>query len=466
MTYREPVSSPRVVMRSGKKSRYINHAIFVFIILVYIIGQFLIGTYHPDREAYIYDAPADSDFLYYASLANGVFNGFPPQNPAFYGETLTQPFLQYYPLGIISKITSPYNGIRILNVVYLVLFGLLLMKLFPDNFGAAIVVLFAGSTFGVSLNSLGIDLISRGFTHAPFFLLLTYAIFGGSIKFRSAAVFLCAFINGYMMLMIIPFLAVWYIWERKPAVLYLAVSGLAGLIIAGLFVSSAASEKPFYFVLTESFRFAPLELFKHAIPAIILAALFRHIPAAILLGVALIFGSFFHYNPFFPIFAIYFATAIFIVAGFPRFMNVRLFVYAALILLFVGFVIEAGQKFDPDKRDYYPRVDERLDEAILWIEENTESDACFLAVTADANNMALVMEYRPVYLGAVGHLAHLGLDWKPRYDGSLRTFAGGPAPDIVDYIFYGPVEKGLFPGAPLNYPKVYEDRNVTIYDTK
>jgi len=463
---RVPAYNSQVKVQTGGKSRYINHAIFIFVIVVYIVGQFLIGTYQPNRDKFIYNAPADSDFLYYAAIADGVFNGFPPQNPAFYGEKLTQPFLQYYPVGILSKITNPYNAIRILNVVYLVLFGLLLMKLFPENFGAAIVILFAGSSFGVTLNALGIDLISRGFTHAPFFLLLTYAMFGKEIKLRVLSVFLCAFINGYMMLMVIPSLAIWFVWEKKREVLFLAIAGLVGLILAALFVSSAASEKPFYFVLTESFRFAPFEIFKHAIPAIIFAALFRQIPATILLAVALIFGSFFHYNPFFPIFTIYFATAIMIVAGFPRFMNVRSFVYAALVLLFFGFVIEAWQKFDPGKRAYYPRVDERLNGAETWIRNNTKYDTCFLAVTADESNMALIMEYRPVYLGAVGHLAHLGLNWKPRYDEILRTFAGGPPPEIVNYIFYGPVERKLFPNPSLNFPIVYEDRDVSIYRTE
>ncbi len=466
MSYGETAYSPRTVVRSRGKSRYINHAIFIFVLVVYIIGQFLIGTYEPDQRKFIYNAPADSDFLYYAAIANGVFNGFPPQNPAFYGEKLTQPFLQYYPVGILSKITNPYNAIRILNVVYLVLFGLLLMKLFPENFGAAIAILFAGSSFGVSLNALGIDLISRGFTHAPFFLLLTYAMFGENIKLRALSVFLCAFINGYMMLMVIPFLAIWFIWEKKREVLYIGIAALIGLVIAGLFVSSAASEKPFYFVLTESFRFAPVEIFKHAFPAIIFAILFRQIPATILLVVAFIFGSFFHYNPFFPIFTIYFAAAIIVVAGFPRFMNVRSFVYAALVLLFIGFVVESWQKFNPEKRAYYPRVDNRLNGAFDWIKGNTDYNTCFLAVTADANNMALVMEYRPVYLGAVGHLAHLGLNWKPRYNAIMRTFAGGPPPEIVDYIFYGPVEKQLFPDASLNFPTAYRDNNVTIYRTE
>jgi len=450
----------------GWNLRRINLAVFVLIIVVYIIGQFLIGTYHPDKKEFIFNAPADTDFLYYAAIANGVFNGFPPQNPAFYGEKLTQPFIQYYPLGVLSKFVNPYNGIRILNVVYLIIFGMLLKRFFPENFGAAIVVLFAGSSFGVQLNSLGIDLISRGFTHAPFFLLLTYAMFGKVPKLRSAAIFLCSFINGYMMLMIIPAIAVWFVLERKKELLYIGIAGVMGVILAGLFITSSASGKPFYFVFTESFRFGPLEILKHAIPAIIFVVLMRSMPATILTIVAIIFGSLFHYNPFFPIFTVYFAAAVAIMHGAPRFFNIQSFIYPALLLLFVGFLTEAWQKFDPDRRAYVPMTDESTNKAIQWAKENTDSDACFLALTADAADVALIMEDRPVYLGAIGHIAHLGLNWQPRYDSTNLAFMGKGIPGVVDYIFYGPVERKYFPHAAFGHPEVYRDDHVAIYKAK
>ena len=451
-----------------KKLDY-NLIIFIAIICIYIIAQVLIGTYSPTKNEFVYDAPADTDFLYYGAIINSVFDTFPPENPALAGTKLTQPFLQYYPAALLAKITGPYSAIRILNLIYLILFGFLLKHLFPRNYGLPLLIIFAASTYSTYINALGIDLISRGFTHAPFFILLTIALFGKSLKARSVSIFIGALLNGYMMLMILPFLLIWFIYKKDRQYLYLLGASVLGLIIASLFVMSEAVEKPIFFIIAESFKFAPLEILKHAAPIILLAVLYRHIQSYILLGIAILFGAFIHYNPFFPIFLVYFSGAMILANGKPAYEKSKLISSVLLIIMFISFVYLTYSKFNPDNNNYFPRYDSKISKSVEWIKENTDSNSKFAAINADRNDPALIMQYRPVYLGPIELVAHLGLDWQPRYESIMRLYRFGQIPEGVDYIFYGPVERKYFPGLTLPKPIVflsYQDDYVTIYEAK
>ncbi|MEW5923637.1 MAG: hypothetical protein AB1746_06585, partial [Candidatus Zixiibacteriota bacterium] len=113
----------------------INFIIFLVVLIIYAVGQSLIGTYHPGEKRFIYNAPADVDFLYYGAIINTVTDHIPPENPAFAGVELTQPFIQYYPAAFLAEMFNPYNSIRILNLLYVILFWLLLKNLFPDRYG-------------------------------------------------------------------------------------------------------------------------------------------------------------------------------------------------------------------------------------------------------------------------------------------------------------------------------------------
>lgn len=463
-------------MKNSNRRIDYNLIIFLALVCIYIAGQLLIGTYDTQKDEFRYDAPADTDFLYYAAIINSVGAGggsatFPPENPALAGTKLTQPFLQYYPAAILAKIVGPYNAIRILNLIYLVLFGFLLKNLFPKNYALPLLIIFAGSTYSTYINALGIDLISRGFTHTPFFILLAIALFGKSIKVRSISIFVAALLNGYMMLMILPFLVICHIFEIKShrQYLYLLGAGVLGLIIASLFVMSEAVEKHSFFIIAESFSFAPLEILKHAGPVIILAILYRHIKSYILLGMAILFGALIHYNPFFPVFLVYFSGAMMLADGKPRFEKTNLLSSVLLGLMFVSFIILTYSKFDPDNKIYYPRYDDKISKSIEWIKNSTSGDAKFTAINADQNDLALIMQYRPVYLGPIELVAHLGLNWQPRYEAIMKLYRFGKVPDGIDYIYYGPVEQKYFPGLELSNSDVslsYQDDYVTIYEAK
>ncbi len=441
----------------------INLIIFITILIIYVAAQFLIGTYHPTDKKFVFNAPADVDFLYYGAIINSLLNDFPPENPAFGGTRLTQPYFHYYPAAILAKLFNPYNSIRILNILYLILFAYVLYRLFPDRYGIALLILFTASTLFVDFNALGVDFIARGFTHIPFFILITLALFHKKQTVRLISVFVAALFNGYMMFMIVPFLFIELLLHRNKESLYLFLSSVIGLIFAGWIFSSDLIEKPFYFVFSESFYFEPFEMIEHAIPFLILAYLCRQRSMTILLIISLLFGSLVHYNPFFPVFIVYFSGAMILASGEVIIKRSETLIYLFMAFLFVGFIISAFDKYNPDKKNYFPRYDNRLNSAEEWISKNTDKEEIFAALTVDEREMALIMEYRPVYLGYVGHLAHLGINIRPRYNNITKLFRMNVIPDEVDYIFYGPLERRYFPGFYPPLQRVYSDSFIVIY---
>ncbi len=76
------------------------------------------------------DAPADVDFLYYAGILQQMSHSFPPQNPAYGGESLSQSFIQYYPTVFAAMVMNPYLAMRLMNLVFLLglVLGLMLVK--------------------------------------------------------------------------------------------------------------------------------------------------------------------------------------------------------------------------------------------------------------------------------------------------------------------------------------------------
>mgnify|MGYP001231014087 CR=1 FL=1 len=439
-----------------------NLVIFIALIVIYVIGQILIGTYSPLDKKFHFDTPADVDFLYYGSIGNQLLNSFPPQDPAFCGTYLTQPFLQFYPLAVLAKLVNPYDGIRILGVIYLILAGLILKRYFPDRYGMPLIILFAGSTFSTALNAAGVDLIARGFAHAPFYILMLIALYDRHLYLRGLSLFLAALVNGYLMIMIVPFLLILFLIHRKKEWIFLFISAGLGSILATIYIWMAAPAQPTAAMILRSLYFDPLEIIKHLVPFIILAFIYRNRAMMILLATAAVFGTLIHHNPFFPIFVIYFAGAMMTAESTVKIKNGGMLAKLVVTLLFIGFVIAGYQKYTPFKGDYYPRTDTQIKPALAWIKENTASEASFLALTADEKELALVMEYRPVYIGYIGHLAHLGLNWKERYDQTISSFQTGRVPQEVDYIFYGPVERKYFPMASLIGAVVYKDNNVSI----
>jgi len=95
---------------------------------------------------------------------------------------------------------------------------------------------------------------------------VSIALFHKKLTVRLISIFIAALLNGYMMMMIVPYLFIKLLMGRNRDSLFLFLSSAVGLILASLIFSSDLIEKPFYFVFTESFYFEPAEMFKHAVP--------------------------------------------------------------------------------------------------------------------------------------------------------------------------------------------------------
>jgi hypothetical protein len=445
-----------------------DRVFFLLVLFLYLAGQLLIGTCLPDDGAFHFDAPADVDFLYYAGIIQQMKHNFPPQNPACGGTPLSQSFIQYYPTVLASYVLNPYLSMRVMNLAYLLLFAWFLRRYFLTGWGISLSVIAAGSIgFGL-INSPGIDLIARGFNHFPFFIALTVALFERKSKWpRYAALFLLGWFHSYSTLLVfIYFVSVMVLEKFRRSSVADAGITLAGLLSAGLLTAGVA-DKPFYFPLIEGFRFDLTDLWMHALITLIPVAAARNARLYIMFAVAFIFGLLFHYNPFFPVFILYFAAGPAAAELVKSLRHGEIITAALAGLLFIGFIVGAIGKYDPDNGNYYPHLDPIYKAAGRWLEENTASDAVLLAVPLDSEWSCRLMEKRALYLGFIPHVAHLGIDWRERGRNIANYFASPFANSAeIDYIIYGPVEERLFPAFILTDRPVYKDELVTIWKAR
>jgi hypothetical protein len=438
---------------------------FGLILAVYIAGQLLIGSYLPADGSFHFGAPADVDFLYYAGIFPQMMHSFPPQNPAYGGTPLGQSFLQYYPTAMVSLAVNPYLAMRLMNLVFLLVLAYLLKRYFTSGWGVGLAVIAAGSVgFGL-LNSLGIDLVARGFNHFPFFIALTIALFEKNHRAaRWTALFLLGWLHAYLALVSLVCLGVTTVMERfRRESIMDTLWCLLGVATASL-VTLGTADKPFYFVFVEGFRFDLTDLWMHALPAFLIVAPTRDLRLYVWTGVAFLFGAFFHYNPFFPVFLLYFTAGIGAMT-LPRrstAASVMATIFAAA--LFIGFVVNAVDKYNPRHGAYLPHLDRDYDRAARWLEANTPPEAVLLTAPLEPDWQCRLQEVRALYLGFIPHVAHLGIDWRGRAQ-KLANYFSHPTVCTVesDYVVYGPTERRLFPAFALRDVPVYHDDRVTIW---
>jgi len=438
---------------------------FLIILVLYLAGQFLIGSYLPEDGSWHFDAPADHDFMYYAAIIDQMKHAFPPQNPGYGGVPLSQSFLQYYPTVGLALIFNPYVAMRIINVLYLLASALILRRYFPRGWGVGLSLLTAGSVgFGL-LNPLGIDLIARGFNHFPFFIALLVALFETKkIWLKYLCLFLLGWLHSFLGLLVFLYLAAVVVTERfDRSAIFNAAACFAGLIAAAS-ITLGIADKPFYFPLVEAFGFDLTHLWMHALPALILAVGANRLRVYIMFAVAFLFGMFFHYNPFFPVFILNFTAAwaaMEIVRNRPAF-GILAVTMAGLML--VGFVFYGVDKYDSREGRYVPLIDRDYAGASAWLEKNTPHDAVLLTAPCQPKGYCRLMETRALYLGFFPHVAHLGFDWMERGEKIIYYFRN---PSVymaeTDYVIYGPIERYLFPNFRLEESPVYQDGSVKIW---
>lgn len=445
------------------KSR--DAAFFGLVLIAYIVGQVLIGTYLPADGAFHFDTPADVDFLYYAGIFPQMMHAFPPQNPAYGGTPLGQSFVQYYPTALASSAVNPYLAMRLMNLVFLLALAFVLKRYFTPGWGLGLTTIAAGSVgFGL-INSLGVDLIARGFNHIPFFIALTVALFERKHRFvRWVALALLGWLHAYLALVSLVCLGATAAAQRlrREAVVDTAWC-LLGVASASLLTLGIA-DKPFYFVFVEGFRFDIADLWMHAVPAVLLVVPTRDMRLCIWTAVAFCFGAFFHYNPFFPVFLLYYIAGVGGMTLYRRKGVTSALVTAAAIALFVGFAVNAVDKYDPRHGAYLPHLDGDYDGAARWLAANTPPEAVLLTAPLEPDWHCRLQEVRALYLGFIPHVAHLGIDWRGRAQ-KLTNYFAHPAVCTVesDYVVFGPTERRLFPAFSLRGVPVYQDDRVIIW---
>lgn len=452
-------------MAKREPSSRIDIFLFILVLAVYLTGQALIGTYHPQRGTFHFDAPADVDFLYYAGIIAQMKHSFPPQNPAYGGVPLSQSFLQYYPTVLVSLAVNPYTAMRILNVVYLLLLAALLRRYFPRGWGVGLAILAAGSVgFGL-INSLGIDLVARGFNHFPFFIAFTVGLFETEKKWlRYICLCLLGWLHSFSALLALLYFAVTVVTQRlSRSSIIDAVLCLAGLASAAA-ITMGVADKPAYFPFTEGFGADLTDLWMHAVPALILSILAGKVRIYILFLVAFLFGLFFHYNPFFPVFILYYAAGWAGLEVCRARTRYRLVPPAVAGLLLAGFLYAAYEKYDPRQGNSVPHLDYSYAGAARWLADQTPSEAVVVTVPPGPDWNCRLMEVRALYLGFIPHVAHLGIDWRERAE-KIISFFRKPSVYMAEttYVVYGPNERKLFPDFRLDTAPTYMDREVRIW---
>lgn len=443
----------------------IDVSFFLLVVVIYGVGQMLIGTYLPADRHFHFNAPADVDFVYYAGVVEQMKHDFPPQNPGYGGVPLSQSFVQYYPVTLLSYAVNPYLAMRIANFIYLVIFGLLLARYFPRGWGIGLAVMAASSVgFGL-INSLGIDLIARGFNHFPFFIALLVALFEKRKHgWRYGCLFLLGWLHTYLAFLAFLFLAATAVtagFKRKPIVD--ALFCLAGLG-ASATITMGVADKPFYFPFTEGARLDVTDLWMHALPALALVALSRTGQILILFIISFAMGAVFHYNPFFPVFMLYFAAGWGAIESYRKGVGIPAVTVVLALLLLAGFMHAGLTKYHPVKAHYVPQLDSDYGKAREWLATHTPPEAVILTAPTDPERLCRIMESRAVYLGFIPHIAHLGIDWRERAQKTSIYFRNPPVYLAeIDYVVYGPLERNPFPDFELHDEPVFSDGNVRIW---
>jgi hypothetical protein len=142
-------------------------------------------------------------------------------------------------------------------------------------------------------------------------------------------------------------------------------------------------------------------------------------------------------------------------------------VYAITGILFVGFIVGAVAKYNPNNGNFVPHLDPDYAGAARWLAENTPPESVLLTTILEPGWHCRLMETRAVYLGFIPHVAHLGIDWRFRAQKILTFFRKPPVYMAeTNYVVYGPAEREVFPNFRLDWNPVYSDERVTIWTTR
>jgi hypothetical protein len=415
------------------------------------------------------DRPYYADYWYYAGLAQALLADFPPHNPAFAGRILSQYNFHLAPLAALSLVMSPYLAMRLLNVLYGVVLLLLLRRYLPRAFGLAGLCIMATAPLYYHVNPLSIDLVTRGFHHAPFVLLAVAAIFETQrLMLKGAAIFLLPWAHGLMALSFAPMVG--YACRSQWQPYWLVLAG--GFISAGAGVWLISGGESGGYLL-QSLGWRPLEPLLHLFPSIIPLLYVRRSLWLIGAASACLMAAVVEWNRFYFLFGLNFALAMASVeAALSDSRQQRNAAAVCIAAAMVGALIGGYRQLHAHE----PYDRRPVAAALAWVKSNTPRNSVFLQAPAPTfllDNDApyrrdgfgyWLLESRPLFIAYAPWATDLGLPGVPRAMEAVAYFLGqAPPPREVDYVFYGPMERAFFPGfSPRNAMAVYRDENVTI----
>lgn len=433
-------------------------------------AQCLVGTIGGSESAWRMDRPYYADYWYYAGLAQALLTDFPPHNPVFAGRLLSQYNFHLAPLAALSLVMSPYLAMRLLNVLYGVLLLLLLRRYLPHSFGLAGLCILATAPLYYRLNPLSIDLMTRGFHHAPFLLLAVAAMLETQRPIlKGAAIFLLPWAHGLMALSFTPMVGFACRSQWQPY--WLVLTG--GFISAGAgvwLISGGESGGE----LLQSLGWRPLEPLLHLFPLIIPLLYVRRSLWLIGAASAWLMAAVVGWNRFYFLFGLNFALAMASVeAVLSDSRQKRNAAAVCIVAAIVGAVIGGyRQLYAHEPYDRRP-----VAAALAWIKSNTPRNAVFLQAPAPAvlldNDEPYrrggfgywLLETRPLFIAYPPWATTIGLPGGLRAMGAVAYFQGeAPLPQGIDYVFYGPMEQAWFPSfSPRSATTVYRDEHVIIF---
>lgn len=437
---------------------------FIIAFTAYLGGQFLIGTYSVGTAQFLLSAPSDADFLYYAGIIKQMQIAFPPQNPAFGGIVLGQSFFQYYPVALLSILVNVYYSMKIFNLLYLVLFATILRRYFPTGWGVGLIIITAGAVGSHITNSLGIDLVARGFNHFPFFILALIGLFEKKRSVRLVALFFLPLVHSFLALLFILGLILFLLarkFDRKlmPDILFCGLGFVSAILLMW-----GGTDKSLIELLTSSFGISLEFIWAHGLVAAVVIIGARDLRITLLAIASFLFGVLFHYYSFFPVFMINFLGGLAAMKIYSRSGKLAYLSVATAVILLIGFSFAMVNKYNPTAGDYYPHPDSSYKNAAKWLDKYTPGDAIILTIPIGRDWDCRIMEVRALYLGLVQHVVNLGVEWEARGQ-LISAYYHNPSGTRIsaDYVIFGPNEKRLFPDFRISREPSYKDKEVTIW---
>ncbi len=442
---------------------------FVTIIGV-MAAQLLIGTIGGAESAWRIDRPFGQDYWYYAGLARAVLAGFWPTNPAFAGEYLSQYNFHLLPLSLLQLLISPYLAMRLLNVVYCIGLVLLLRRYLPRCYGGAAFCMLLTGPIYYQFNPVSIDLLTRGFHHGPFFLLLLPALFEQRNRLvRGLTIFALPWVHGLMALGFAP--AVLFASRRDWKWHWPALLG--GFITAGAGVMIVSGGEGGGW-LVKSLGFRPVEPVLHLLPLAAVLFYSRRPVVWVMVATGLAAATVVGWNRYYFLFVLNVALAI---AAAEALASDRKGV-AGVATICIAIAFTAGviggycQLHEHRPYNAQPTAD-----AVHWVTRNTSADAVILQAPATidllendapyrtAGHGYWLLAHRDLHIGFAEWATDLGLPGVDRARQVHQYLSNqGPLPDRVDYVFYGPMEQANYPiYAPRGVAEVYRDAHVVIF---